>query len=119
MANPVPSKELVVYVRTSYCPYVALARDVLARYHVPHRELDIEADPAMADRVRKWTGFLSVPTLVLAEPGETVPYEPPVPLPSGRSPKNVDRGSLISEPNNVGLENWLYQHGFLAKGYRR
>jgi len=48
-----------------------------------------------------------------------LPFEPPTPLESGQSPRGVDRGSLISAPNNQQLENWLYKHGFLAKPYRR
>lgn len=112
-------KELVVYVRTSYCPYVALARDLLNRYHVPYRELNIEDDPALAERVRQWTGYLSVPTLVVAAPGQDLPFEAPDPLPAGQSPRNIDRGSMITEPNNRALENWLHRHGFLPKGYKR
>ncbi|MFQ5614263.1 MAG: glutaredoxin family protein [Anaerolineae bacterium] len=112
-------KELVVYVRRTYCPYVALARDLLKRYQIPHREIFIDADPAMAQRVRDWTGFYSVPTLIVAAPGQDVPYEAPDPLRPGQSPMNIDRGSMITEPNNQGLENWLHKHGFLPKAYKR
>lgn len=49
-------KEIVMYVRSAYCPSVALARDLLNRYNIPYREININADPAMADRVREWTG---------------------------------------------------------------
>ena len=44
-------KEIVMYVRGFYCPTVALARDVLNRYEVAYREIDIDQDPDMADKV--------------------------------------------------------------------
>ncbi len=113
------SKEIVMYVRGFYCPTVALARDVLTRYNVPYREIDIDADPLMTDRVRDWTHHLSVPTIVLANPGEDVPYTNFLPRPTERSIKGYDRGPMITEPNNKAFENWLYKHGFLEKPYRR
>jgi glutaredoxin len=112
-------KEIVMYVRSAYCPSVALARDLLNRYHIPYREINISADPAMADRVREWTGFLSVPTIILANPGEDLPYTDFLPRPGDRSLKGYNRGPMITEPNNKDLEDWLYQHGFLDKPYKR
>jgi glutaredoxin len=108
-----------MYVRSFYCPGVALARDILKRYDVPYREIDIDADPDMANRVKEWTRHLSVPTMVIANPGEDVPYTDFVSPPAGRSIRGVDRGPLITEPNNRALENWLHKHGFLDKPYSR
>jgi glutaredoxin len=112
-------KELVMYVRSFYCPTVALARDLLKRYEVPYREIDIDADPEMAERVKTWTHHLSVPTIVVAEPGADVPFTDFLPRPTDRSIKGYDRGPMITEPNNRALENWLHKHGFLEKPYSR
>lgn len=112
-------KEIVMYVRSAYCPLVALARDLLNRYSIPYREINISDDQAMADRVREWTGFLSVPTIILANPNEDLPYTDFLPRPADRSLKGYDRGPMITEPKNEELENWLYRHGFLDKPYKR
>lgn len=119
MKENVMGKELVMYVRTSYCPGVALARDLLTRYQVPYREVNIDDDPNLAAQLKDWTNYYSVPTLIIANPGEDVPYEDFLPRPSDRSIKGYDRGPMITEPNNRDLENWLYKHGFLDKPYRR
>jgi hypothetical protein len=67
----------------STAPTVALARDLLKRYEVPYREIDIDADPEMAERVKTWTHHLSVPTIVVAEPGADVPFTDFLPRPTG------------------------------------
>lgn len=113
------NKEIVMYVRSAYCPSVALARDLMNRYNIPYREIDITTDPAMAARVKAWTNFHSVPTLIIANPGEDVPYTDFPPRPTDRSIKGYNRGPMITEPNNKDLEDWLYQHGFLNKPYKR
>ncbi len=112
-------KEIVIYIRTAYCPQVALARDVLNRYQIPYREVDISKDPAMADRLKEWTNFHSVPTLIIANPGEDVPYTQFAPPPPDRPLRGYDRGPMITEPSNDTLENWLHKHGFLEKPYKR
>ncbi|RME72126.1 MAG: glutaredoxin family protein [Chloroflexi bacterium] len=113
-------KELVVYVRRMYCPNVALARDVLKRYGIPYREVNVDTSPELAERLKAWTGgFLSVPTLVVANPGEDIPYTEILPIPADRPLRGYDRGPMITEPNNQELENWLYKHGFLDKPYQR
>jgi glutaredoxin len=113
------NKELVMYVRSFYCSNVALARDILNRYNIAYTEINIDHDPAMAARIKKWTNFLSVPTLVVANPGEDVPYTDFLPYPTDRPNRGYDRGPLITEPNNQQLEDWLHKHGFLAKPYQR
>lgn len=105
--------ELVMYSRLSPCPYVRTAKRVLERENVPYREILIDQDAAAKQRVIDWTGFQSVPTLVVARPGEDLPYEPPASL-DGASPKGVDRGSMLTEPGEITLENWLRHHGFIA-----
>ncbi|MCB0153554.1 MAG: glutaredoxin [Anaerolineae bacterium] len=112
-------KEIVMYVRTAYCPLVALARDLLKRYGLAYREINIDDDPLFAARVKEWTHHYSVPTLLIANPGEEVPYEAFLPRPTDQTIKGYDRGPMITEPNNQALEDWLHKHGFLAKPYRR
>lgn len=106
-------KELVMYSRTTGCPFLTLARRVLDDYHVAYREILIDRDDiAMRDVVR-WTGFRSVPTLVVARRGEVIPYADVAPLPAGHSPRGIDRGAMITEPNIPELEAWLTKHGFI------
>lgn len=112
-------KEIVMYVRGFYCGSVALARDVMKRYEIPYREINIDKDPAMATRIKEWTHHLSVPTIVVANAGEDTPYTNFLPRPTHRSIKGYDRGPMITEPNNRDLENWLHKHGFLDKPYKR
>jgi len=108
-----------MYVRRAYCPNVALARDVMQRYNIPYREIAIDNNPAMANRVKEWTSHHSVPTIIIANPGEDIPYTDFLPRPTDRSNRGYDRGPMITEPNNQQLEDWLHKHGFLKKPYRR
>jgi len=112
-------KEIVMYVRSSYCPSVALARDLLDRYDVPYREISIDDDPTMAARVKEWTHHYSVPTIIIANQGEDVPFTDFLARPTHRTIKGYDRGPMITEPNNRDLEDWLHKHGFLDKPYTR
>ncbi len=105
--------EIVMYSRFSPCPYIRRAKRVLDRENIPYRELLIDRDPVAKQRVLTWTGFQSVPTIIVARPGEDLPYEDPAPLAAGESPRNVDRGSMITEPGEIPLENWLRKHGFI------
>lgn len=107
--------EIVMYSRFSPCPYVRSAKRVLEREGIPYREIHIDEDPAAKQRVIEWTGFQSVPTIILARPDEIEPYEPPEPLAPGASPKGIDRGSVITEPGEIQLERWLQKHGFLVR----
>lgn len=112
-------KEIVMYIRGSYCAGVALARDLMNRYNIPYREINIDQDPLMAARVKEWTHHYSVPTLIIANKGQDVPYADFLPRPTERTIKGYDRGPMITEPNNRDLEDWLHKHGFLDKPYQR
>ena len=112
-------KEIVMYARSTYCPQMALARDLMDRYNIPYREIDINDNQDMAARVKAWTGYHSVPTIIIANPGEDVPYTDFLPRPTDRSNRGYDRGPMITEPNNQQLEDWLHKHGFLDKPYKR
>lgn len=107
-------KELVVYMRTTYCPYIAKAQKVFEQYHIAHRDIMIDKSEEATKRVEAWTGFRSVPTIIVARRGEDVPYEDPSPLPAGGSPRGVDRGSMITEPYEEELVTWLRRHGFIG-----
>ncbi len=106
-------KRLLVYVRRAYCPDVKRTRDYLVGHQIPHEEVDADADPAARQRVRAWTGFLSFPTLVISNGESLEPDVPPAPLKSGQSPRDVDRGSMLTEPSLPVLEVFLKRHGLL------
>ncbi len=112
-------KELVMYVGGNFCAFTALARDLLQRYEIPYREININDDPEIAARIKEWTHHYSVPTLIVAHPGQDVPYTDFLARPTHRTIKGYDRGPMITEPNNHQLENWLHKHGFLDKPYKR
>jgi len=105
--------ELVMYSRTSPCPFVSISKRVLAARGVSYRELYIDKDETHKQRVLDWTGFLSVPTLIVAVPGEDLPYSDPAPLAPGASPRGVNRGSMLTEPYEEELLVWLTQHDFI------
>jgi glutaredoxin len=105
--------ELVMYSRFSPCPYVRTAKRVLERENIPYREIYIDQDPGAKQLVITWTGFQSVPTIIVTRPGENLPYEEPAPLAQGASPRGIDRGSMITEPGEIQLEEWLRHHGFI------
>lgn len=106
-------KELVMYSRTTGCPFITVAKRVLKDYGVPYREIFVDRDMEARQRVLKWTGFLSVPTLVVTPVGQNVPAEEPSPLAPGSSPRGINRGVMITEANGDQLLDWLEQHGFI------
>jgi glutaredoxin len=103
-----------MYARTAGCPYVTLAKRVLNDYAVPYREIFIDKDQEARQRVLDWTGFLAVPTLVITNNGAGLPIEEPIPLPKGSSPRGLDRGWMITEPNMLQLTTWLEKHGLIS-----
>lgn len=107
------NKELVMYSRTYGCPFVSLAKRVFDDYAVTYREVYIDQDMDARQRVLDWTGFLSVPTLVVAYTGSDFPITPPSHLESGASPRGIHRGDMITEPNTEQLLHWLLEHGFI------
>lgn len=106
-------KHIVMYSRTTGCPFITLAKRVLNDYDVAYQEIFIDQDNDARQRVHAWTGFLSVPTLVVADADADLPYEEPSPLASGASPRGINRGSMITEPGMDQLTDWLAQHGFI------
>jgi glutaredoxin len=110
---PRESLELVMYSRTYGCPFITVAKRVLEDYQIPYRELYIDLDETAKARVLAWTGFLSVPTLVMAVTGQDLPYAEVAPLPSGASPSGIDRGAMLTEASAKQLLAWLKRHGFV------
>lgn len=104
------TKELVMYTRTIGCPYVSVARRVLQQQNISYREVFIDQDRQARDRVLQWTGFLSVPTLIVTANGDDLPLEEPAPLPAGTSPRGIDRGAMITEPSTEQFMAWLQKH---------
>ncbi|MBZ0297451.1 MAG: glutaredoxin family protein [Anaerolineae bacterium] len=99
-----------MYTRTSGCPLVSSAKRVLQQNHITYREVFIDRDEAARQRVLDWTGFQAVPTLVVSDEGSTLPLEPPTELAKGISPRGIDRGAMITEPNDQQLIDWLRKH---------
>jgi glutaredoxin len=109
------TKTLIMYSRRLGCPYITLAKRVLDDYALPYRELYIDQDETARARVLRWTGFLSVPTLIISHNGDDLPYAEPPPLPHGASPRGINRGAMITEPNIDQLTTWLAQHGLIEE----
>ena len=107
------TKQLVMYSRTTGCPFITVAKRVLDDHALSYHEIFIDKDMDARRRVLEWTGFLSVPTLIVAEAGEIMPYQMPTPLAAGTSPRGINRGTMITEANIEQLEHWLIQHGFI------
>ncbi len=112
-------KSLIMYGTAQYNPFMALARDVLKRYQIDFEEISIDNNFAAARRLSALVGQVNVPTLVVTATGSDEPLEPPTPLLGGLSVRGVDRGAVITAPNNRELESWLYKHEFLPKPYQR
>ena len=107
---------LVVYVRSSFCPDVARWRRWVSEHPLEYVEIDIDGDGEGYDRVIAWTGHEAVPTLVIAADDEIDPIEEPSPLPAGRGPRAVDRGTILTEPNPAQIGPFLQCHGIAYVG---
>jgi len=107
--------KLIMYSRRMGCPYISLAKRVLDDYALPYTEIFIDQDEEARAHVLRWTGFLSVPTLIVSHNGDYLPYEEPVALTPGSSPRGINRGAMITEPNIDQLTSWLEQHGFIQE----
>jgi len=115
MNQPLP-EVVVFYSRTIPCPDCARAKRILEDYGIPYTEVMIDLDSEARARVESWTGgFQAVPTLILARPGELLPSTEPRRLEAGRSPRGVDRGSMITEPDTLSLKQWLTARGLISE----
>jgi glutaredoxin len=105
--------ELLMYSRSYSCPYITVAKRVLDDHAVRYREIFIDKDEVAKARVVEWTGFQSVPTLIVTTPGDLLPIAPPSFLAKGASPRGIDRGTMITEASADELTRWLRKHGFI------
>lgn len=106
-------KTLVVYGRTLFCPDLKRAQNFLANNNVAYQQINIDEDEDAGALVESWVGHRSVPTIVVANQGETLPFEQPKPLPEGRAARSFDRGTLITEPSDDALAVFLKNNGLL------
>lgn len=107
-------KEIVMYTRGGFCSDVSRARRALQRWRLPYREINIRENPEAQQRCLDWNGCLAMPVIVVALRGEDLPIEPPSPLKPDQSPRDLDRGYLITEAGKKALQAFLTRHGFLA-----
>lgn len=103
---------LFMYTRERTCGDQQLARLCLQQFDVPYREINISREPGAAQELEELIGCLAVPTLIVAGEGHQ-PLTPPDPVAPHQSVRNVDRGSVISEPSREGLRCFLIKHALL------
>ena len=101
-----------MYTRERTCGDQQLARTCLQEFGVPFSEINISREAEAAQELDELIGCLAVPTLVVADE-ERHPITPPAPLGPYQSVRNVDRGSVISEPSREGLHWFLVKHALL------
>ena len=107
------AKRLVLYVRNIACPDQARARRLLAEWRVPYQEVNCSTDADALERIKAWNGHMGVPAVVVAEEGSVLPIAEPSPRPTDRSTRSFNRGTLITEPSEEGLREFLRQHSLL------
>lgn len=106
-------KQLVMYGRRFACGDQFRAMAFLDEKRIPYRFVDISDDPEAARRLHGWVGHLSVPTLVVAEAGEVLPLADPAPLDRTKRTRGQNRGTLITEPSDPQLQDFLQQHNLI------
>ncbi len=104
--------QLFMYTRERTCGDQQLARLCLQELGVPYSEINISREPDAAQELQELIGCLAVPTLLVADDDHR-PITPPAPLGPSQSVRNVDRGSVISEPSREGLRQFLLKHALL------
>jgi glutaredoxin 3 len=66
MAQSMTAVPVLIYA-TSWCPYCARARAVLAYKGLPVQEIDIDADPAQRAEMIRRSGRRTVPQIFIGE----------------------------------------------------
>jgi hypothetical protein len=105
--------QLFMYTRERICGDQFLARQCLKDFGVPYTEVNLSREADAAQELQDLIGCLAVPTLLVADE-ERRPIAPPDPIEPARSVRNVDRGSVISEPSREGLRQFLVRHALLV-----
>jgi glutaredoxin len=101
-----------MYTRERTCGDQQLARLCLQEFGVAYAEINISREPDAAQELEELIGCLAVPTLIVADEDRR-PTTPPSPIGPRQSVRNVDRGSVISEPSREGLRQFLIKHALL------
>ncbi len=101
---------IVMYSRSIPCSFVQTARRLFSDLAIEYKEIYIDQDETARNRVIDWTGFASVPTIILAGEDD-LPIAPPSYLEKGASPRGIDRGVMITEPIREELNLWLQKQG--------
>ena len=104
--------QLFMYTRERTCGDQQLARLCLQEFGVSYAEINISREPDAAQELEELIGCRAVPTLIVADE-ERRPITPPSPIGPRQSVRNVDRGSVISEPSREGLRQFLIKHALL------
>ena len=104
---------LLMFMRAGGCPDQATAKRCLDEFKIKPIEVNISRDADAAEQLMNLAGCLAIPTFAVTD-GNNQPIEPPRPMEPRRSVRNVDRGSIISEPTRDGLRAFLIRHGFLV-----
>jgi glutaredoxin len=102
-----------MYTRERTCGDQQLARLCLQEFGVPYAEVNISHEADAAQELEELIGCLAVPTLLIADE-QRCPIEPPTPIGPHQSVRNIDRGSVISEPTRDGLRQFLIKHALLV-----
>lgn len=106
---------LVVYGSSIPCPDMARLGWWLERHAVDGMVmLDIHRDAEAYQKVKRWAGHASVPTLVIAPDGGLDPIEPPAPL-DGRRVRGLDRGTVLTEPDPAQITEFLRRNGITVE----
>jgi glutaredoxin len=108
------NKELIIFGRTYPCPDLMRTQRFLKANDISYRQINIDEDETALQIVERWVGHHSVPTVVVARAGDVHPIVDPEPVPSGRSTRSYDRGSMITEPSDDALRGFLRRHGLVS-----
>ena len=106
---------LVVYGRSGFCPDMMRWDGWVRAHPLAFVLFDIDTDDEALRFVLRHTGHRSVPTLVIAPDDGFDPHEEPAPL-AGRGPRDVDRGSMLTEPSARTQEAFLRRNGIAFGG---
>ena len=104
--------QLFMYTRERTCGDQHLAHQCLQEFGVPYAEINISREPDAAQELEELIDCLAVPTLIVADEDRR-PTARPSPIGPYQSVRNVDRGSVISEPSREGLRQFLIKHALL------
>ncbi|RLT41971.1 MAG: hypothetical protein DWI58_07635 [Chloroflexi bacterium] len=105
---------LVVYGRSGYCPDMMRWDRWVREHPLAYVLFDIDVDTDARAFVVRHTGHRSVPTLVIAPDDGFDPIEDPAAL--IRSARDVDRGSMLTEPSAPTIEAFLHRNGIAFGG---